>query len=80
MISGNSPIGSIYPALQVWIIKPIAVIIHAAVDVDFFARETIDIGAGEGAAGGNGVAERIVTVFGDHGLACLVGLLNLGSA
>src|SRR6266498_330590 len=55
------------PSLQIRIVKPMAVIIHAAVDVDFFARKAINVGAGEGAAGGNDVAERIIAVTGNHG-------------
>ena len=59
------------PPQQTRIVKAIAEIIQAAVDVDFFAGKAINIGAGEGATGGNGVSERIVTITGNHGLAAV---------
>src|SRR6516165_6823488 len=62
---------TVYPSLQTRIVKAIAVIIHSTVDVDFFAGEAIDVGAGECSAGRNGVAERIIAVARDHGLAAV---------
>src|SRR2546422_1639520 len=44
--------------LQIGIVEPVKVIIHPAVDVDFFAGEAIDVGSGQGATGGDRVAIR----------------------
>ena len=64
-----------YPPLGSWIVEAVAVVIQSAVDMDFFAGEAINVGAGEGAAAGDGVAERIVTVSGD---TCLVAVEHVG--
>ena len=61
----------VYPPLQIGIIEPVEVIIHAAVDVDFFAGEAIDIGSGQGATGRDRVAIRAIAVAGRHRLAAV---------
>ena len=56
----------VYPPLQVGVIKSGALIVHSAVNVDLFAGEAINIGAGERATAGDFVSKRVVTVAGHH--------------
>ncbi len=56
-------------------IKPITIIIHPAVGVDFFAGKAIGVGVGKTAALGDRVAEGVVTVT---GCQRLVGGLQIG--
>src|SRR5207245_1789886 len=59
------------PSLRSGIVQPVTVIVQPTVDVDFFAGKAIDIGAGQGAAAGNCVAEWIVPVSRNTGLAAV---------
>src|SRR5258708_6737241 len=59
----------IYPPPQIGIIKPVEVIIHPAVEVDFLAREAINVRVGKAAALRDQVAEGVVPVARCQGLA-----------
>ena len=59
----------VYPSLQTRIIEAETVVIRAAVDMNFLAGEAIDIGVRERTALADRIAEGIVAIAGDHGLA-----------
>ncbi len=52
----------IYPPLHIRLVKSIAEIVKAAVDVNFLAGEAVNIRRSERAAGGEQVAPRVITI------------------
>src|SRR5207245_1663543 len=68
------------PPLQIGIVEPVKVIIHPAVDVDFFAGEAIDVRARQRATAGNRVAEWVIPVAGGQRLAAVDQVSNVSVA